>query len=1105
MTLFRNLLDAEREDTNGEIDFLSVRVTIGGEQPVRNISDLPPAIGKTQVPKKRNRESLENMVDNCISKLQKENHASFDQEDVKKIRSKAWMNKKEPDRKTYSRRKRGGLETGSESPVYSGEELSGDEEFWRRGKLPLLTTDSREDKVDRWLVGVNPASQPSPDQRTVSTPLGEKTPDRRFAGEKEVNLSDLSPLTSHPLSPLDLNVAGNRRVSMEDTVIFSQGMQSSCPVEVNDTFDKMVLKGKNNKKPLDQEQEIVCSQVSSGSMPPLISPSVAMSVLKTLETSAESDDLSDLEVVNGLGKLGDTVQAKPSQGWNKIQTTFNNASKTSVTKTKRKSKIGSLEFLKHDAKDAKGNIKPDENKIDPGKFFIDKPSPNSSVEECQGWNTQDARDVESKSIKYNQLILANEEKQLMVQPNIKVPKQIPEPPNSSLEKKTNAKPKILFSLAGRIAPKLAPRKEKVATFVQLGCLASPRRYQLPSLRSIVAKKRGGLIKIEPNRDNLVPSVENQTLSAICVSDQQTVLGAEVQTPDPRNIGMGSSVLKAHIDKVAHQIALADQESCDVSRIEPTCPENVTEWDINRALVDDEEEPNFMQKILGNNDELYSQDEETEEEKTVRVTRIELETDLEDDFNKKRPRSEDENDIETFETPKKNKKKAARIESDSDDTLYSPIGKTPERSQPPSKFRSIIAARRSRLSASSNSELKVSGHQDIVFQSSSLLDSAGGKEVLASASAASTSASDTDAERLTTQEMKRQIEESGQKAKRLREEAEMMASGDKEDEDEDRVSDVEPMLEDALTNFVLETETMAALEDDVSQGDTKFVLESDDDIFSQTPDRPGTEAIPSQQPQLSPVKEEEEIAEKTKIEDVLDTSQWKFVFSGLSTQNRKIAQQFIDDLGCHGISNSVDSSVTHVVVKTGDNLEAQRTLKFLQAVSSGIRIVSFLWVEACLKDRDNLYKADDWEALDEELNGANGPYRARKGREEGSKQLLSGFEVLIDGPIEDLNKPNIEDLLFRAGARTVSRVNMFSCTAGITRLVLVNSVTEYGQKEVTKMLRSFRLAVVDKDWLLDTVSSHSRRPLEGYTLDIVKKVDLMRAGYSGMLTESDCDS
>ena len=200
-------------------------------------------------------------------------------------------------------------------------------------------------------------------------------------------------------------------------------------------------------------------------------------------------------------------------------------------------------------------------------------------------------------------------------------------------------------------------------------------------------------------------------------------------------------------------------------------------------------------------------------------------------------------------------------------------------------------------------------------------------------------------------------------------------------------------------------------------------------------------------------------------------QWKFVFSRLSPQNRNISKNFAESLGSQ-VSETVDSSVTHLVVDTDLNLEAPRTLKFLQAVSSGIRIVSFLWVEACLMDRDNLYKADIWECLDEETNGTNGPYRARKSREEGKKQLLSGFEVLIDGPIDGLNKQDIEDLIFRAGARTVSCVNMFSCTAGITRLVLVNSVTEYGQKTLSKRQR---LEVVDKDWLLNTLSSHSIQP------------------------------
>ena len=216
----------------------------------------------------------------------------------------------------------------------------------------------------------------------------------------------------------------------------------------------------------------------------------------------------------------------------------------------------------------------------------------------------------------------------------------------------------------------------------------------------------------------------------------------------------------------------------------------------------------------------------------------------------------------------------------------------------------------------------------------------------------------------------------------------------------------------------------------------------------------------------------------------DTTNWKFVFSGVVDNNQKnLCLKFVNNLGCQGITNVVDSSVTHVVVMTGDNLRAKRTFKFLKAVSSGVRIVSFLWVEACLKDKDNLNKADNWEALDEKLNGANGPFRSRKGREEGKKPLLAGLEVLIDGSYEDLHKQLLEDLLFRAGAKTVSGVNMFSSTPGIMRLVLVNNVSEYGQKEVTRMLRSFRLAVVDKGWLLDTVSSYSRRPVQQYTLKI----------------------
>ena len=43
-----------------------------------------------------------------------------------------------------------------------------------------------------------------------------------------------------------------------------------------------------------------------------------------------------------------------------------------------------------------------------------------------------------------------------------------------------------------------------------------------------------------------------------------------------------------------------------------------------------------------------------------------------------------------------------------------------------------------------------------------------------------------------------------------------------------------------------------------------------------------------------------------------------------------------------------------------------------------------------------------EVADEELMGANGPWRARKRREEGQETLQTGFQILIDGDLKALD-------------------------------------------------------------------------------------------------------
>ena len=159
------------------------------------------------------------------------------------------------------------------------------------------------------------------------------------------------------------------------------------------------------------------------------------------------------------------------------------------------------------------------------------------------------------------------------------------------------------------------------------------------------------------------------------------------------------------------------------------------------------------------------------------------------------------------------------------------------------------------------------------------------------------------------------------------------------------------------------------------------------------------------------------------------------------------------------------------------------------------IVSHLWVEACLKDKRNIGKAEKWEVTDEELGGANGPWLARKRREEGRERLLTGFEVMIDGNLEGLDNTNMEDLLSRAGARVVPDKNAFSYgSPSVTKLVMVDSTAKAGLKVVQKWLRIFKLATVDKDWLIDTISGNVVRPIMQYTLSSIQREQLQRAGY-----------
>merc|ERR1719234_2115656 len=151
-------------------------------------------------------------------------------------------------------------------------------------------------------------------------------------------------------------------------------------------------------------------------------------------------------------------------------------------------------------------------------------------------------------------------------------------------------------------------------------------------------------------------------------------------------------------------------------------------------------------------------------------------------------------------------------------------------------------------------------------------------------------------------------------------------------------------------------------------DVRMIPESDEDFFSQTsnpslihsqtlhPDlAQGLPAIPELSETEALEWEEEEVlgnSQKSHKEEELplDVSKWRFAFSNLSSSARAELPEWADSFGCRGLHSKVDSTVSHLLVKTDGNLETVRTLKYLQAVASGVMVVSESWMTACQRNK-----------------------------------------------------------------------------------------------------------------------------------------------------------
>ncbi|XP_071554599.1 uncharacterized protein [Temnothorax nylanderi] len=136
-------------------------------------------------------------------------------------------------------------------------------------------------------------------------------------------------------------------------------------------------------------------------------------------------------------------------------------------------------------------------------------------------------------------------------------------------------------------------------------------------------------------------------------------------------------------------------------------------------------------------------------------------------------------------------------------------------------------------------------------------------------------------------------------------------------------------------------------------------------------------------------------------------------------------------------NQFDRDVTHVIVTTtGEQNAAKSTLKYLQGIAHRKWIVSYRWIEDCIRQQKLLDEVP-YEATTQNNVGINGagPRNSRL-REKG---LFEDFTFLCVGPYDNVSLSQYQDLLLATGATVVDSLDALAKIRGMKGVVIQDNI------------------------------------------------------------------
>ncbi|KAI9558451.1 hypothetical protein GHT06_015237 [Daphnia sinensis] len=195
-------------------------------------------------------------------------------------------------------------------------------------------------------------------------------------------------------------------------------------------------------------------------------------------------------------------------------------------------------------------------------------------------------------------------------------------------------------------------------------------------------------------------------------------------------------------------------------------------------------------------------------------------------------------------------------------------------------------------------------------------------------------------------------------------------------------------------------------------------------------------------------------------------------SGIPRPQIKLIEDWAQKVGAV-VSQTYNCSVTHVIVNVDEENCAQRTLKFLYGVASGVWIVGIDWVHKCIRE-NRILDEEHFEALD--MDGEDGPRRARQTSQR--EKLFEAFEFCCQGPFTDVTIEQLNQLLHLCGATTAPSPSELTKRRQYTMIVVQtdDDVNLEIERKAADWFNRHKVVSVSREWVLDCLAAYQLLPV-----------------------------